>query len=236
MAKPSIDVCLSPLLLTNYSIEGKIVVVIDVLRATSTICTALGNGAEKIIPVPDIDAAMRFKDSGHIIAAERQGQKVEGFKFGNSPFEYTSEKVKGKTIVFTTTNGTRAIELSRAAEEIIIGSFINLNALSRYLKQQQKDVLLFCAGWKNNFNLEDTIFAGAVVEELQDDFDVKDDAALSALYLFRYTKNDLVAHMKKASHYQRLHELGIDNDVEYCFTGEEMDVVPALNGDALVLI
>ena len=236
MIKQHIDVCLSPMMLPLYDLQGKVVVVIDILRATTTICTALANGAEKVIPVLDMEASLKFKNKGYIIAAERQGQKVEGFAFGNSPFEYTAEKIKGKTIVLTTTNGTRAIELSRAAEQITAGSFLNIEAICEYLKKQNIPILLLCAGWKNNFNLEDTIFAGAVVHYLRNSFLVTTDSSLAAEYLYLNTRDDVISHMKKASHYRRLHELGIDQDVEYCFTGKALDVVPVLKDDALVAV
>src|SRR5688500_2583069 len=146
--KPHIDVCLTPYLLPLYDVSGKIVVVIDIFRATSTICTALGNGAKEVITVSDIEACLAYQDAGpeFILAAERGGDRVEGFSHGNSPQEYTRESVKGKTIVLTTTNGTRAIEISQGAFAVVAGSFLNISALCRWLKTTGKDVILLCAG------------------------------------------------------------------------------------------
>src|SRR5580698_3214274 len=163
-----LHVCLSPALLSLYNVPEYIVVIVDIFRATSSICYGIENGAEAIIPVAEVDECAAYRDKGthYLIAAERDGSVVEGFDFGNSPFSYTKEKVSGKTVVLTTTNGTQALHLSRSAKKVVIGSFLNLTALCNWLKDQHDDVLLVCAGWKNNFNLEDTIFAGAVADQL----------------------------------------------------------------------
>ena len=161
-----IEVCLTPELLDLYEIEYSIVVVIDVLRATSSITFGIENGATAIIPVMNVEDCLAYADKGYLLAAERNGEVVTGYDFGNSPFSYTAEKVGGKTVVLTTTNGTRAMYLAQErAYQVIVGSFLNLTAVCNYLRSQNKDVLLLCAGWKGNFNLEDTLFAGAVVEQ-----------------------------------------------------------------------
>src|SRR5690606_5589350 len=157
-------------MLPFYNLENSIAVIIDIFRATSSICYGIHNGAEAIIPVSTIDECLSFKGNGSLLAAERDGAVVEGFDFGNSPFSYTAEKVEGKTVVLTTTNGTRAIQLSKDAKQVVVGSFLNLSALCDWLIQQEDSVVLVCAGWKANFSLEDSLFAGAVVEKLQDHF------------------------------------------------------------------
>src|SRR6202046_4305636 len=161
-----VDVCLTPALIPLFEVENYIVVVIDIFRATSSICYGIENGAETIIPVAKVEEceAYRLKHPDYLLAAERDGKVVEGFDFGNSPFSYTKEKVAGHTVVLTTTNGTQALHLSRKAKKIVIGSFLNLTSLCSWLKIQHENILLVCAGWKNNFNLEDTLFAGAVIE------------------------------------------------------------------------
>ena len=158
-------VCLTPALLPLFNVEDYIVVVIDIFRATSSICYGIENGAEAIIPVSQVEECAAYREKGldYLLAAERDGSVVDGFDFGNSLFSYTKEKVAGKTIVLTTTNGTHALHLSRSAKKIVIGSFLNLSALSNWINTQNENVLLVCAGWKNNFNLEDTLFAGAVI-------------------------------------------------------------------------
>jgi 2-phosphosulfolactate phosphatase len=163
-----VNVCLSPALIPLFGVEKYIVVIIDIFRATSSICYGIDNGAEAIIPVAEVEECLAYQEKypHYLLAAERNGEVVNGFDFGNSPFSYTKEKVTGKTVVLTTTNGTHALHLSRNAKKVVIGSFLNLTAICDWLKTQQDDVLLVCAGWKNNFNLEDTVFAGAVTYQL----------------------------------------------------------------------
>ena len=151
--KLKIETCLTPALLPLYNIENSIAVIIDIFRATSSICYGIENGAEAIIPVAQVEecAAYREKGSEYLLAAERNGEVVVGFDFGNSPFSYTKEKVAGKTVVLTTTNGTHALHLSRQAKKVVIGSFLNLTSLCNWLKFQDENILLVCAGWKKQF-------------------------------------------------------------------------------------
>jgi 2-phosphosulfolactate phosphatase len=232
--KLKIEVCLTPALLPLHKLENSIVVVIDIFRATSSICYGIENGAEAIIPVSQVEECAAYHGTGHLLAAERNGEVVEGFDFGNSPFAYTPEKVAGKTVVLTTTNGTHAIQLSRAAKRIVIGSFLNLSALSRWLEEEHENVLLLCAGWKNNFNLEDTIFAGAVVNKLKDEKYILDDAAIAAEDLYLLAKNNLGAFLSKSSHSERLKKLGIEEDIAFCLNVDVTSAIPILDGDRLV--
>lgn len=229
-------VCLTPALLPLFNVEDYIVVVIDIFRATSSICYGIENGAEAIIPVSQVEECAAYREKGldYLLAAERDGSVVEGFDFGNSPFSYTKEKVAGKTIVLTTTNGTHALHLSRSAKKIVIGSFLNLTALSNWLNTQNENILLVCAGWKNNFNLEDTLFAGAVVDQLKDKGFVLDDAAIAANDLFQVGKNDINTYLKKTSHGERLKKLGIEKDIEFCLQIDLTTAIPVLEGEKLV--
>ncbi|MET3500822.1 2-phosphosulfolactate phosphatase [Mucilaginibacter rubeus] len=229
-------VCLTPALLPLFNVEDYIVVVIDIFRATSSICYGIENGAEAIIPVSQVEECAAYREKGldYLLAAERDGSVVDGFDFGNSPFSYTKEKVAGKTIVLTTTNGTHALHLSRSAKRIVIGSFLNLSALSNWLNTQNENVLLVCAGWKNNFNLEDTLFAGAVIEQLKDKGFVLDDAALAANDLFQVGKSDINGYLKKTSHGERLKKLGIEKDIEFCLQVDLTTAIPVLEGEKLV--
>ncbi|QEC77213.1 2-phosphosulfolactate phosphatase [Mucilaginibacter ginsenosidivorax] len=229
-------VCLTPALLPLFSVEEYIVVVIDVFRATSSICYGIENGAEAIIPVSQVEECAAYREKGldYLLAAERDGKVVDGFDFGNSPFSYTAEKVAGKTVVLTTTNGTHALHLSRAAKKIVIGSFLNLTALSDWLKTQNDNVLLVCAGWKNNFNLEDTLFAGAVTDQLKTDGYVLDDAALAANDLYQLGKHDINDYLKKTSHGERLKKLGIQKDIDFCLQVDIATAIPVLDGERLV--
>ncbi|MDB5001935.1 MAG: 2-phosphosulfolactate phosphatase [Mucilaginibacter sp.] len=237
--KPSakgLDVCLTPALIPLYNVEDYIVVVIDIFRATTSICYGIENGAEAIIPVSQVEECSAYLEKGfdYLLAAERNGEVVVGFDFGNSPFSYTKEKVAGKTIVLTTTNGTHALHLSRSAKKIVIGAFINLTAICNWLKQQDESILLVCSGWKNNFNLEDTLFAGAVVEQLKNSGFVVDDPALAANDLYNIAKDDLNKYLKKTSHSERLKKLGIEADIEFCLKIDLTTAIPILDGDRLV--
>lgn len=231
-----LEVCLTPALLSLYDVSDYIVVIIDIVRATSSICYGIENGAEAIIPVAEVDVCASYRDNGlnYLLAAERNGEVVEGFDFGNSPFSYTKEKVAGKTVVLTTTNGTQALHLSRAAKKIVIGSFLNLTSLCNWLKTQHENILLVCAGWKNNFNLEDTLFAGAVVEQLKDHDFILDDPAIAANDLYQAGKDDLDAYLAKTSHSERLKKLGIEADIAFCLNVDITTAIPILEGERLI--
>jgi 2-phosphosulfolactate phosphatase len=231
-----LQVCLTPALLPLYNVEDYIVVVIDIFRATTSICYGIENGAKAIIPVSKVEecSAYREIEPGHLLAAERDGEVVEGFDFGNSPFSYTKENVAGRTIVLTTTNGTHALHLSRGAKKIVIGSFLNLTSLCNWLKSQHENILLVCSGWKNNFNLEDTLFAGAVVEQLKETNFVADDPAIAANDLYHIAKDDLNGYLKKTSHSERLKKLGIEEDIIFCLKVDLTTAIPVLEEDALV--
>jgi 2-phosphosulfolactate phosphatase len=229
-----VEVCLSPALISLFNVEDYIVVIIDIFRATSSICYGINNGAEAIIPVTEVEECLAYQQKypDYLLAAERNGEVVSGFDFGNSPFSYTKEKVAGKTVVLTTTNGTNALHLSRKAKKVIIGSFLNLTPVCNWLKDQQEDILLVCAGWKNNFNLEDTLFAGAVVDQLKTF--VPDDAAIAANDLFQLAKTDIPTYLAKTSHSERLKKLGIEKDIAFCLQVDITTAIPILNGERLV--
>ncbi len=232
-----IEVCLTPELLHLYTIENSIVVVIDVLRATSSITYGIENGAVSIIPVMDVEDCSAYAGKGYLLAAERNGEVVEGYDFGNSPFSYTAEKVAGKTVVLTTTNGTKAMHMAqKSAYQVIIGSFLNLTAVCNYLGKQDKDVLLLCAGWKGNFNLEDTLFAGAVVEQLQNDFTSADDSSVAALDMYQLAKGDLRGYLRKSSHSARLIKLNIEEDVKFCLKLDVCRTIPVLAGEKIIAL
>lgn len=195
----------------------------------------IDNGAEAIIPVAHVEDCLSYAGKGFLLAAERNGEVVEGYDFGNSPFSYIGDKVKGKTVVLTTTNGTKALHMAReTAHQVVIGAFLNLKALCNWLKAQEKDVLLLCAGWKDKFNLEDTLFAGAVVNELRKDFTHFDDSCIAAEDLYLLAKDDLRGYLHKSSHSHRLAELNIEDDVRFCLQLNICQAIPVLVGEALV--
>jgi 2-phosphosulfolactate phosphatase len=230
----SIDVCFTPHLIDLYDIENTIVVVVDVFRATSCMTTAFAHGVEGIIPVATIAECVELQSKGYLAAAERDGKTPEGFDFDNSPFSYMDEaKVKGNTVVVTTTNGTLAITKSKQAVKILVGSFLNIGAVASYLRTQPYDVLVHCAGWKGKPNLEDTLFAGALVERLQDEYLIQEDAALMALRQYQLAKNDLLGFVANSSHVKRLQRLGIQKDIAFCLQQDLYDIVPVLRGNVL---
>ena len=221
--KPELYTCLSPALLDLYDVDQSIVVIIDVLRATSTIATALHNGAKCIIPVDSVAECIRLgKQIDSITAGERDGKIAEGLDYGNSPFEYPAEFIGGKTLVLTTTNGTRLLHmaLDKNAKAIITGSFPNLSAVCDFLTAQNQNVILGCAAWKNRVNIEDTLFAGAVIERIGKKFSINCDSSQIATTMYNEAKTDMFEFMKSknASHYQRLSGYGLEKDIRYCLT------------------
>jgi 2-phosphosulfolactate phosphatase len=230
--KPSLYTCLSPSLLHLYDVSNSIVVIIDVLRATSTIATALHNGAKAIVPVDSVAECIRIgKQIEAITAGERDGQIAEGLQYGNSPFEYPASFVKGKTLVLTTTNGTKLLHmaLDKGAKEIITGSFPNLEAVCHHLKKMNQPVILACAAWKDKINIEDTLFAGAVIHSIKEHFTIQCDSSQIAHTLYKAAKGDMYEFMKShdASHYHRLTNFGLEKDIRYCLTPGGANVLPS---------
>ncbi|HQY12637.1 MAG TPA: 2-phosphosulfolactate phosphatase [Ferruginibacter sp.] len=233
--KPELFTCFSPSLLNLYDVDKSIVVIIDVLRATSTIATALFNGAKSIIPVDSVAECIRIgKQIDSITAGERDGKIAEGLEHGNSPFEYPREFIEGKTLVLTTTNGTKLLHmaLDRNAKGVITGSFPNLSAVCDHLLTQNQNVILGCAAWKNRVNLEDTLFAGAVINRIGKNFSINCDSSQMAMAIYKEAKPDLYKFMKnkEASHYKRLTGFGLEKDIRYCLT-EDGANIPVVYGD-----
>ena len=236
MNKKNIEVCFSPLSFPLFKREESIVVVIDVLRATSAICTALFHGAAMIIPVSSIEEAREYRAKGFLIAAERNAEMIDGFDFGNSPFNYMGEHIKGTTIALTTTNGTQAIEIAKKSNKVVIGSFLNLDILCQWLMDQQKDVILLCAGWKNKFNLEDTLCSGAIALNLLDTgkYETMCDSTLAAKRLYNIANGNMNEFLKNSSHRKRLKKLDLEKDIQYCLTPNQTPIIPVLDGIGLI--
>lgn len=230
----TIDVCLSPDLMHLYSVENETVVIVDILRATSCMTTAFAHGIHSIKPFAALNECLAHKAEGYLTAGERDGKKVEGFDLGNSPFEYMQPELKGRRIAFTTTNGTQAIAKASAAKDIIIGSFLNLSSVSKYLRNSAADVLIICSGWKGKVNLEDTIYAGAIVEKLQGEFTHACDAPKIAQRLYQQARHDMKGFLKDASHIKRLERLNIKKDIDFCLTEDRYDVVPVIRDESIV--
>ena len=234
-----VEVCFMPGQYPVYAHDMGIVVVIDVLRATSAMVAAFENGVDRIIPVATTEEARQYIGrEDYIAAAERDGEIVEGFEYGNSPLAYIGKDLKGKTIVMTTTNGTKAINLAKDAKVLVIGSFLNLTALSDWLVQQDENILLLCSGWKDKFNLEDSVFAGAVMERLLESgkFGVEEDSSIAAKYMYMAARENFMGIIKAAPRRRRIEQLKMHADVKYCLTPDQSKVIPVLRNGELVLL
>jgi Phosphosulfolactate phosphohydrolase and related enzymes len=236
MSKRKLETCFSPALFEAEGHANSIVVIIDILRASSAICTAFANGAVSIIPVSEIAEAKEYKSKGYLVAAERDGSVLDFADFGNSPFNFTKEKVCGKTIVYSTTNGTGLINLTLSAFMTVIGSFLNIAALERWLVKQDRDVLLLCAGWKNRFNIEDTVCAGAIADMLlrSNCYTTICDSTLAAIDLWLLASPDLPGYIEKAAQRSRLRNKNLDDCIEFCLTPDFTDKIPVMKNGALV--
>lgn len=240
MSKPTLYTCLSPALLHLYDVKETVVVVIDILRATSTIATALYNGAAEIIPVDSVDRCIQMgSEMECITAGERDGQIAPGLQYGNSSFDYPESFIKGKILVLTTTNGTKLLHMALAmgATEIITGSFLNFSAVCDHLVRIQKNVILGCAAWKDKPNIEDTLFAGAVASKVKDHFTINCDATHIAQNLYQLAKDDMYGFMKQndASHYHRLTNFGLEKDIRHCLTPDVANILPEYVDGRLVI-
>ncbi|MFA8451895.1 MAG: 2-phosphosulfolactate phosphatase [Bacteroidales bacterium] len=234
-----LEVCLSPKLFDEVKLDSPYTtVIIDIFRATTSIVAALGAGVKEIIPVLGLEEARKYKDKGYVVAAEREGIVPDFADIGNSAFDFFTPKVKGSSVAYSTTNGTKIVHMaSDKSDDIVIASFLNLKAVAKYLAKQNQNILLFCAGYKNSVNLEDTLFAGALVEELlRYDFSIHCDSAWASHDLWQFAKSDLLAYIDKSSHRYRLRHLVSQELVEYTFKLNELDIVPVLNGNRIVLV
>lgn len=234
--KPFLHTLLSPRLLDLYDVKNNIVVIIDVFRATSTITTALFNGAVKVVPVAGVEDCIAIgKKLNAITAGERDGKIIPGLQHGNSPAEYPKEFIQGKTLVLTTTNGTKLLHmaLEKDASEVITGSFPNLSAVCDHLVASNKNVILGCSAWKDRFNLEDTLFAGAVISKIKDHFTIHCDSSLMAADMYQLHCKDIYSFIRKTTHWHRLAAFGLEKDLEYCVTENVADVLPIYKDGAL---
>jgi 2-phosphosulfolactate phosphatase len=233
-----VEVCFSPADYALYESGFDLVVVIDVLRATSAICTALQNGVERIKPVATVEEARLWQAKGYIAAAERNGAIVDGFDMGNSPvaFNSKSQQLKGQTVVLTTTNGTKAIDIASNKRTVVIGALNNLDALSSWLLKQDENVLILGSGWKDKFNLEDTICAGAIADRLlgSGKFIADEDSTIAAKFIYRSARDNMFAYLKASSHRRRLRKLNLNEDVKYCLTPNNVSTIPILKNGYLV--
>jgi 2-phosphosulfolactate phosphatase len=211
---------------------GKTSVVIDVLRATTVIVTALNNGAREIIPVSTVDFAMKVSGNAFsgqtLLGGERNTKKVEGFVLGNSPLEYSTETVSGKSIILYTTNGSKAIVKTKFAENIFICSFLNLPAIASHLIDLNKDVEIICAGTNGSFNLEDAVCAGRLTQEMQklnENVELSDSSRAGLVLNKTFGKN-LIKLLKETEHGKLLIENGFAEDIKFCAQYGTTELIP----------
>jgi 2-phosphosulfolactate phosphatase len=233
---PSLEVCLSPELLHLHRLEGKLVIVIDIFRATSCMVAALAEGVDHIHPVASVEECFSLGKQDYIMAGERNGEIVSGFDLGNSPLQYAQREWEGRKIAMTTTNGTLALtKAAVSALEVWIGAFHNLSVLSDAIKKRGVDTLLLCAGWKGKFSMEDSLYAGALAHRLLDTFDSDDDATLATSTLYQQAENRLLEFLKGANHYQRLFHMGVKDDLAFCLMKDRYPIIPVYRNGLIVL-
>ena len=237
--RPTLFTSLSPALLHLFNLQNAVVVIIDVFRATTTIATALYNGAVRVIPVAEVEECKRLGNEiiGSITAGEREGKVIEGLQYGNSPTEYPRQFIEDKTLVLTTTNGTKLLHMAfaKGCAQVVTGSFANLSAVCDYLIAQGKNVVLGCSGWKDRFNLEDTLLAGAVIDRVKEHFIIHDDSSLMASEMFTLHRNDLYSFIQHTTHWHRLAAYGLQKDLEYCVSTDVANVLPVLKNGELII-
>ncbi len=235
--KKNIEVCFTTTQFNNYNNLNSTVVVVDLLRATTVISTAFECGVDAVIPVSTIDAALSFKNKkDHIIAAERNTILVEGFNFGNSPYHYLNTDLREKILVLTTTNGTKAIELAKN-HKVVTASFVNFNAIVNFLVEDKNDIIILCSGWKGFFNLEDTIFAGALSKKLLETnhFTTQSDSLYASIELYNSSKNDLFLYLSRSSYRRRNQSKEVIKDTRFCLNPDiTSEIVPLLDNDRLI--
>ena len=230
--KSNIDICLSPLMLDLFDLSDKLVVVIDVFRATSAMCVFLNNGGKSVKPVASIEEALKYKFSkkyhqSYLVAAERNGEIVSGFDLGNSPLLYKDKNFKGVSLAITTTNGTFAIKKSKdTCKEMILASFLNATSVVEYIMSSDiSNVLIVCSGWKGRFCMEDVLLSGLLTNKLlsSEKFNSNSDSVLLASSMYGLAKNDIFNFLSSSSYVQRMN---LNDDIKFCLQTDIMSVVP----------
>lgn len=236
MTKRSVEVCFSPALYPEFKKDEAIVVIADILRATSAIVTAFMNGVNRIIPVGTLEEAKRYKEKGYLVAAERDGVVRDFADFGNSPYNFKKEIIEGRDIVYSTTNGTNCITMASHSHKVVIGSHLNLSAIAEYLVDEKRDVIVLCAGWKNKFNLEDSVFAGALSELLLNsgEFSTICDSVYASIDLWHTARPSVMEYIEKAAQRHRLKKNNLDDVIGYCHTQDITRIIPVLENHYLV--
>jgi len=237
-SQKKVEVCFSPALYPEFRNDEAIVVIVDILRATSAIVTAFMNGVNRIIPVATLDEAREYKQKGYFVAAERDGIVRDFADFGNSPHNFKRELIEGQDIVYSTTNGTNCIMMAQHSYLVLIGAYLNVDALTDYIVKENRDLIILCAGWKNKFNLEDSLFAGALAESMLEhkEFTTDCDSAHASIDLWNQAKHNIMPYIEKAAQHHRLKKNNLDDVIEYCHTLNLTTMIPALKNNYLTLV
>ena len=233
----SINISLTP---ENFSafthINDPIVVVVDILRATSVISTAFHYGVKEIIPVQTVEQAKDyFSTNNYIVAAERNALPLKGFDYGNSPFQYMNDNISGKVLVLTTTNGTNAINIA-SKNDVITASYLNIIAVTQYLLQLNRNIIILCSGWKGVFNMEDSIFAGHLANEILKNkiYSSNCDSVIISKLLYNQSKDNLFKFLSNSAHRKRLKHLNMEKDTKFClFPNIKSNIIPHLENGKL---
>lgn len=237
----TVDVILSAAAVTAERVMNRSVAVIDVFRATSVIVEALHNGARAVVPVVTVEEACilaeKYPKDHILLGGERNTVKIEGFDKDNSPRSYTAGDVSGKTIIFTTTNGTRAILNSRHAHSIFVASFLNMNSVCRALAAEGRDIVLVCSGRSDRFTAEDGLCAGAMVGELvlKYGYDMTDIAEVMQR-MYAEAARDLHKRLSTTTHYNDIMSRGYESDVEFCLQRDVYDIVPRYTAKGEIIL
>ncbi len=226
IGKKNLFVALTPEYLFKIPIKTSLIILIDIFRATTTITAALHAGVPKLLPVSSLEEARKSRGPGILLGGEHKAAKPYDFDFGNSPLEYTPEKIGNKTVVFYTTNGTRVLAMIKEAPQILFGSFWNISAIEKQARKWNGDIALVCAGWRSHVALEDAVYAGALVERLENDFTPYADDPVIAKMLWEQGKNNLRDFLLRGTHWRRLKRQGVEQDFDMCLQQDVTEIVP----------
>jgi 2-phosphosulfolactate phosphatase len=236
--KKKIEVCFTPSSFPEFRNDEAIVVIVDILRATSAIVTAFMNGVRRIIPVATLEEALKYKQKGYLVAAERDGIVRNFADFGNSPYNFKKEIIEGRDIAYSTTNGTHCITLAHNSHRVLIGSYLNIDAIADYVINENHDLVIFCAGWKNKFSLEDSLFAGALAELVlrSNNFRTICDSTFASIDLWNIARENIMGYIEKVAQRHRLKKNKLDDVIGYCHTLNLTRLIPALKENYLTLV
>jgi len=237
--KYTVEVCFSPLSWPLFEKQGVVILITDIFRATTSMCAAFQNKVKSIIPVAEIEESIAYKEKGYIVSGERDGKKLDCAEFGNSAFNFMEPRLQGKTVVMNTTNGTQAIKMVQKGDNLVgMAAFTNRDAICNWAMAQKRPIIIFCAGWKNRFSLEDSLFAGAAADYIlkngKGDFHTICDSAIASIDMWKQAESNPREYIEKAAHRHRLRKMGLDDILDYSMQLNINQCVPVLRGHEIV--